>query len=69
MLVLSVERSAEIVESAIGDLGAIVGSHDTAEIKSKVYDAWKKLGEARVLLRSPDMRSSRSAKEVAHGQA
>ncbi|WP_027190051.1 hypothetical protein [Fundidesulfovibrio putealis] len=61
MLVLSVEQSAALVESAIGDLGSVVGSHDPVEIKAKSYAAWKKLGEARALLRRPDLFSPQPA--------
>lgn len=82
MLVLSVEQSAALVESAIGDLGSVVGSHDPVEIKAKSYAAWKKLGEARALLRRPDLYSphfgqgassapimSGICTEVPHGEA
>jgi hypothetical protein len=58
MLVLSVERSVELLESAIGDLALAVGGQNPKEIQSLAHAAWKKLGQARALLRRPDLAGS-----------
>lgn len=55
MLVLNVEQSALLVEQAIKELGSVVAENDVEKIKHAVYQAWKSLGEARTLLRRPQI--------------
>lgn len=68
MLVINAQLAMDLVESAIGDLAMNVGEHDAVALRSRSHDAWKKLGEARSLLRQPHLREAGDQSSAGGGE-